>query len=142
MTPLRRLNRRERALIAVVTGFGLGVLVAVCGWILVSNQDRINEIQESRVRGSEIACEQQNERHERLFAQIETTAAVQKVREPVKYRETVAKARELEQLLDVVQPEEDCSERARKLVVETLGGAGAKRGKRVRAPGPLRLAPN
>lgn len=117
----------------------MGVIAAVCVWILLANQARIAEVQASRVSGSEIACEQQNTRHERLYAQIEATARVQRVSEPGKYRATVAKARELEGLLNAIQPEEDCSARARRLVISTLGHGHAAPRKPIRSPGPLRL---
>lgn len=141
MSALHAFSRRQRIAVAIFLGVSFGLLVAVCMWILLSNQARISEVQSSRISGSEIACQQQDERHERLFAEIESTAAVQRATEPAKYRETVSKARELEALLNAVQPEEDCSERARRLVIETLGQAHARKRKPIRKPGPLRLPP-
>lgn len=139
MTPLRHLTHRQRIAIAVVLGVVLGLIVASFVWTVVSNHERISEIQASRISSSELACQQQDERHERLYAQIEATAENQRLYEPSKYRETVAKARELEQLLNAVQPEEDCRARARLLIEETLGHEHAKRQKPIRKPGPLRL---
>lgn len=62
MTPLRRLNRKERVTVAIIVGFGLGVLAAVSAWILLSNQARIGEIQRERKEstGATIAARYQN----------------------------------------------------------------------------------
>jgi hypothetical protein len=135
------MTRHERVGIAVVLGVSVGLLIAVCTWILLSNQARIGEIQDSRISGSEIACQQQNERHERAYAKIEAAAAIQRIKNPDRYRATVAKARELETFLNAIQPQEDCSLRARRLIVQTLGQNHAKPRKPVRKPGPLRLPP-
>lgn len=139
MTPLRHLTHRQRIAIAVVLGVVLGLIIASFVWTVVSNHERISEIQASRISSSELSCQQQDERHEHLYAQIEATAENQRLYEPSKYRETVAKARELEQLLNAVQPEEDCRARARLLIEETLGHEHPKRQKPIRKPGPLRL---
>lgn len=141
MTVLRHLTNRQRIGMAVIVGLVCGTLLALAVWTIIANQERVGEIQRSRILSAESSCEQQNNRHERLFAQIEATAAHQRIYEPAKYRETVAKARELEALLNAVQPEEDCRARARRLVEETLTHKHATKQKPVRAPGPLRLPP-
>lgn len=139
MTVLPHLTNRQRIGIAVVVGLIGGMLVALAVWTLISNHERVGEIQRSRVASSEIACQIQNERHERLFAQIEATVGRQHIHEPAKYRQTVAKALELEALLNAVQPEEDCRARARLLTEQTLGKSHASKRKPIRRPGSLRL---
>lgn len=140
MSALPHLTNRQRIGIAVVLGLGAGMLLALAVWSIVANHERVGEIQRSRIASSELSCEVQNEHHERLFAQIEATASVQRVSEPAKYRGTVAKARELEALLNAIQPEEDCAARAHRLVVGTLGQAHARPRRQLRARGPLRLS--
>lgn len=105
-----------------------------------ANADRISEVQNSRKSGTILACEKQNRHHEELYVQIELSAGVESVKEPVKYKQTVKKARELEAILNAVQPEEDCNTRANQLAVETLRTTPAPR-QRIRKPGPLRLPP-
>jgi len=134
-------TERQRIAIGIVAGVGLGCVIALFVWGEISNHARIVEIQHSRILSAEGSCLQQNERHERLFAQIEATAAVERVREPAKYREAVAKGRELELLLNAIQPTEDCKARARMLVEETLHHKHAPKQKPIREPGPLRLPP-
>jgi hypothetical protein len=140
VSPSKHLSAPWRLAIGVILGACIGCSVALFVWGQVSNHERISEIQRSRVLSAESSCEQQNERHERLYAQIEATAAVQRVTEPAKYRATVAKARELEALVNAIQPSEDCAARARLLVEETLGHTHVAPQKPIREPGPLRLA--
>jgi hypothetical protein len=134
-------TERQRIAIGIVAGVGLGCIIALFVWGLISNHERTSEIQHSRILSAESSCLQQNERHEQLFEQIEATAQEQRIREPAKYRETVAKGRELELLLNAIQPAEDCKARARMLVEETLHHKHAPKQKPIREPGPLRLAP-
>jgi hypothetical protein len=141
MTPLRRLHNRERIAVAVALGIVVGGLLALAAWTIASNSARISEVQASRLSATQTSCEQQNERHEDLYVGIEATAAHQRVYEPAKYRETVAKARELERLLNAIQPEENCKARAKLLVVQTLDHEQPPPRKPVRRPGPLRLPP-
>lgn len=62
MTPLRTLSRRQRIAVSVFLGIITGVLMAVCVWILLSNQARIGEIQRERKEstGATIAARYQN----------------------------------------------------------------------------------
>lgn len=128
------------ALVAALisSGISIAVTLVIGDEVRAANGTRIEEIQNSRKSGTIVACEQQNLRHERLFVQIEAEARIQAVKEPKKYRETVAKAGELELLLEAVQPEEDCAARAKLLAEETLRTTPSPR-KRIRPPGPLRF---
>lgn len=128
------------ALVATLISSGVSITVTlVIGHEVGSaNTDRISEIQNSRTSGTVVACELQNGRHEKLYVQIEAEARIQAQKEPAKYKETIAKARELELLLDAIQPEEDCDARAKLLAVETLRTKPPPR-KRIRQPGPLRF---
>lgn len=138
---LRHPTRGLGIAIGVILGVCIGCSVALFVWGETSNHARIAEIQDSRILSAEGSCRQQNNRHEYLYAEIEATAQHQRLYEPSKYRETVAKGLELERLLNAVQPKEDCKARAKMLVEETLHHKHAPKQKPIRAPGPLRLAP-
>lgn len=122
----------------VSSGISITVTLVIGHEVGKANTDRIAEVQNSRKSGTILACEQQNLRHEQLYLQIELSAGIESVKEPVKYKQTVKKARELEAILDAVQPEEDCKARAKRLAVETLRTTPAPP-KPIRKPGPLRL---
>lgn len=127
------------AVAAVISsGVSIAVTLVIGHEVAKANTDRISEVQNSRKSGTILSCEEQNLRHEQLYVQIEAQARIQAIKEPTKYRETVSKARELESLLNVVQPGEDCDIRAKRLAVETLRTRPVHH-KPIRKPGPLRL---
>lgn len=147
-SPLRWRDRLEliwirywRHLLALFAGLAVGLSITTLVLVIHDNNDRISEVQRSRLNATLLGCYQQDHKHETLFAGLERVAAYQRVHDPTKYRETVKNARQTELLLNAVQPEEDCKERARSLVEETLHGGTPQPFPAVRVPGPLRLLP-
>lgn len=124
--------------VIVSSAISIAVTLFIGNELGTNNAARIAEQQTSRKNSAIISCEEQNVRHEKLYVQIEAEAATQAVTEPVKYRASIRKARELELLLNVVQPQENCEQRAKRLVEETLRSKPPTH-KRLREPGPLRL---
>jgi hypothetical protein len=103
MTPIRRLHYRERVALAIVLGAIVGAILALFIWVLVENDDRISEVQQSRVQSSQRSCHEGNARHVEAIAGLERLIA----RHPVKglpRTARVAQRQALYELGEVIAP--------------------------------------
>lgn len=98
-----------------VTALIVGLALTALPVTIFDNEDRVNEIQASRVEGSRESCLEENTRYGEAIAGLERLVARNPPKRPLGKLEARRQKRALAEFAGVIAPHYDCSARVKRL---------------------------